>query len=64
MFRIGPAGVIIIITMTNKWQLILSLRDRWLARRVNQDYADKGSVTHRLVMIVLMLMVKILVIAI
>ena len=47
IFRNGPVRVIIIITMTNKWQLILSLRDRWLARRVNQDYADKGSVAHR-----------------
>ena len=34
---------------------ILSLRDRWLARRVNQDYADKGSVAHRVRMIAMMM---------
>ena len=44
----------------NKWQLILSIRDRWLAQgsvRVNQDYADKGSVPNRVVMLVMMIMV-------
>ena len=60
IFRNGPVRVIIIITMTNKWQLILSLRDRWLARRVNQDYADKGSVAHRVRMIVMMVIVMVI----
>ena len=60
IFRNGPARVIIIITMTSKWQLILSLRDRWLARRVNQDYADKGSVAHRVRMIVMMVIVMVI----
>ena len=53
--KIGPIRIIIIITMIIKWQLILSLRDRWLARRVNQDYADKGSVAHRVRMIAMMM---------